>query len=205
MYYTDFSQLPKQHYDICYADPPWSFGDKMRGHSFSIEHEYQTQPLKWIQSLPVRDFCKPSSALLLWVPSPLLPDGLSTMKAWGFKFVTVAFCWSKRTTTGKDAVNLGRWTMGNVELCLLGRRGKIQRVTRNVRQLVHATRTRHSAKPPEVRARIETLFGPDTTKIELFARGAHDGWDQFGDTPEWPPSEVPDSQLALPNMQGVET
>ena len=25
-------------YNIVYADPPWSYNDKMHGHSFSLEH-----------------------------------------------------------------------------------------------------------------------------------------------------------------------
>ena len=29
-------------YNIIYADPPWNYGDKMTGHSFSLEHEYPT-------------------------------------------------------------------------------------------------------------------------------------------------------------------
>jgi N6-adenosine-specific RNA methylase IME4 len=39
----------------------------------------------------------------------------------------------------------------------------------------------HSVKPDEIMRRIEKLFGPNTTKIELFARRAVDGWDRWGD------------------------
>lgn len=204
MYYTDFSAVPRGHYSICYADPPWSYGDKMTGHSFSLDHEYPTQRLEWIKNLPVREIVALSSALLLWVPSPQLPAGLAVMKSWGFTYVTVAFCWSKLTPRGKDAVNLGRWTMGNVELCLLGRRGKIQRATRNVRQLIRAVRTKHSAKPAEARTRIETLFG-EVPRIELFARGEQPGWDQFGNTPQWGEGHVSGSQLAVPELSSVDS
>lgn len=38
-------------YQIIYADPPWSYGDKMAGHSFSLDHEYPTQGTDWICSL----------------------------------------------------------------------------------------------------------------------------------------------------------
>lgn len=182
MYYTDFSQVPRGHYYVVLADPPWAYGDKMTGHSFSLDHEYQTQPKKWIESLPVQQIAAASSTLLLWVPSPLLPDGLAVMRAWGFKFKTVAFVWSKRTTLGKEVANLGRWTMGNVELCLLGTRGRPQRVARNVRQLIVAERRRHSAKPEEAACRIERLFGT-APRVELFARTAREGWDQFGNEP----------------------
>ena len=105
------------------------------------------------------------------------------MKAWGFKFVTVAFVWSKHTANGKKVANLGRWTMGNVEICLLGRKGKPQRVCKNIRQLVEAERFRHSAKPEEVRKRIVDLMG-DVSRIELFARQKTEGWDVWGNEVE---------------------
>lgn len=192
MYYTDFGSVPRGHYSVVYADPPWSYGDKMTGHSFSLDHEYQTQPLRWIQSLPVSGIALKSSVLLLWVPSPHLPIGLETMRAWGFKFKTIAFVWSKRTSRGLEVANLGRWTMGNVELCLLGTRGQPQRAVKNVRQLITAARTRHSEKPEEAALRIERLFG-DVPRIELFARGERAGWDQFGNQPEWS-REAPSSR-----------
>ena len=184
MYFTDFSQLPRQHYSVIYADPPWSYGDKMAGHSFSLDHEYATMRLGDIKALSVGDVAAKDSACLMWVTSPMLPDGLAVMKAWGFKYVTVAFCWVKHLASGKDAVNLGRWTMGGCEICLLGRRGKIQRVAKNIRQIVRSVRGRHSEKPAEVRMRIEQLFG-DVPRIELFARGSVEGWDQWGNEQEF--------------------
>lgn len=179
MYYTDFNEIPQGKYELILADPPWPYKDKMKGHSFSLDHEYQTQPLKWIKELPVSSIASPNSAILMWAVSPQLDDAMDVMKAWGFKYVTVAFVWSKLTSTGKKVSNLGRWTMGNVELCLLGRRGKIQREVKNVKQLIEAERTKHSRKPDEIFDRTDQLFG-DVPRIELFARGEHDGWDQFG-------------------------
>ena len=40
-------------YQVIYADPPWSYNDKMAGHSFSLDHEYDTQSKDWIEKLPV--------------------------------------------------------------------------------------------------------------------------------------------------------
>jgi N6-adenosine-specific RNA methylase IME4 len=184
MYYTDWSAIPTEQYEVIYADCPWPYKDVMKGHSFSLDHEYITQPLKWIKELPVKSIAAKDAALLMWVPSPLLPDGLDVMKSWGFKFKTIAFVWSKRSVHGKEIANMGRWTMGNVEIVLLGTRGKPQRVIKNVRQLVTAERTKHSRKPEEVRTRIENLFG-DRRRIELFARGDVSGWDAFGNEPAW--------------------
>lgn len=184
MYFTgDLSQLAGSDYEIAYADSPWSFKDKMRGHSFSLDHEYQTQEVSSIERLPVKDIMAKDSVLFMWGVSALTPECFQVMKAWGFKFKTLAFCWSKETVNGKDVTNLGKWTMGNVELCWLGVRGRPKRITRNVRQLVRAVRTIHSAKPPEVRERIVTLMG-ELPRIELFARGEPgEGFDGWGDEP----------------------
>jgi site-specific DNA-methyltransferase (adenine-specific) len=170
-------------YQIIYADPPWSYNDKMSGHSFSLDHEYITQSKNWIADLPVGGIAEKDSVLFLWAVSPQLPEALEVMKAWGFKYITVAFCWSKHTVNKKKVSNLGRWTMGNVEVCLLGRKGKPQRICKNIKQLVEAERTTHSKKPQEVRDRIVALMG-DVPRIELFAREKTAGWDVWGNEVE---------------------
>lgn len=175
--------MNEKKYSIIYADPPWSYSDKMSGHSFSLDHEYETQSKNWIANLPVGGISAKNSVLFLWAVSPLLPEALQVMEAWGFKYKTLAFVWSKETKHGKKVANLGRWTMGNVELCLLGVKGKNTRAIKNVRQLVEAERTKHSKKPDEVRNRIVELMG-DLPRVELFAREQTEGWDVFGNEVE---------------------
>ena len=180
-------------YQIIYADPPWSFNDKMSGHSFSLDHEYETQDLEWIKRLKVKEITDKNCVLFLWAVSPLLPDALEVMAEWGFRYKTLAFCWSKIESGGAWVHNLGRWTMGNVELCLLGVKGHPERITKNIKQLVVALRTEHSKKPDIVRNRIVKLMG-DLPRIELFARddGNKDmfnynrleGWDCWGNEVE---------------------
>lgn len=178
----DTLAFPNKKYDIIYADPPWSYNDKMKGHSFSLDHEYKTQSKQWISHLPVPDITADTACLFLWVTSPLLDEGIQVLLDWGFTYKTVAFCWSKDTVHGKKVSNLGKWTMGNVELCLLGVKGKPNswRKDKSIKQLVQAIRTKHSAKPPEVRERIVQLLG-NRPRIELFARGTFPGWDVWGD------------------------
>jgi len=180
--------FPDKKYQIIYADPPWSYSDKGFGKrpdstlksSFAPEAgRYVTTSLSAIECLPVCRIANKDCVLLLWATSPLLPEALRVMRAWGFKFKTIAFVWSKVTVIGKEVANLGRWTMGNVELVLLGTRGSPKRLRRNIRQLVVAERVRHSSKPCAVRGRIEELFG-DRPRIELFARRRADGWDAWG-------------------------
>jgi len=65
------------------------------------------------------------------------------------------------------------------ELCLLGKIGQPQRISKEVKQIVIAPRSKHSEKPKEVRNRIVKLMG-DLPRIELFAREKTDGWDSWG-------------------------
>lgn len=46
--------------------------------------------------------------------------------------------------------------------------------------VLRAPRGRHSAKPAEVRRRIDDLMGPDLPRVELFARERAPGWDAWG-------------------------
>ena len=163
--------FPNKKYQIIYSDPPWSYNDKMSGHSFSLDHEYETQSKQWISKLPVRDISEKDCCLFLWVTSPLLDEGIQVLQDWGFKYKTIAFVWSKYSKHGKEISNLGRWTMGNVELCILGVKGNPNkwRQDNSIKQLVKAERTKHSKKPGEVRKRIIQLLG-DRSRIELFAR-----------------------------------
>lgn len=176
----------KKKYKIIYADPPWSYKDTQQSGGtafFGASVRYPTMNNLSIAELPIKDLTDKDCALFLWATSPLLPEALLTMEKWGFKFKTLAFCWNKKTKTGKWVSNMGRWTMGNVELCFLATKGKPQRVIKNVKQLVIAERTTHSRKPDEVRNRIVELMG-DLPRIELFAREKTEGWDVFGNEVE---------------------
>jgi site-specific DNA-methyltransferase (adenine-specific) len=75
--------------------------------------------------------------------------------------------------------------MGNVELCILGVKGKPNswRIDKSIKQLVQAERTIHSRKPNEVRERIVNLLG-NRSKIELFAREKVENWDAWGNEVE---------------------
>jgi site-specific DNA-methyltransferase (adenine-specific) len=180
--------FPNKKYSIIYADPPWSYGDRGFGKrpngslTTSMNPEsgrYNTMTLLDIMRLPVRKISNRNSVLLLWATSPLLPEALHVMQAWGYLFKTVAFVWSKITSTGKEVANLGQYTLGNVEYVLLGTKGSLPRQSRCVRQLVTAERTEHSAKPDEVKNRIVELYG-NVPRIELFARSITPGWDVWG-------------------------
>lgn len=170
-------------YQILYVDPPWDYkgqtqhngkGGKETGGA--IKH-YPTMKLPALKAMkPMIDELADEDCLLfMWATNPHLDQAIDLMKAWGFKWATVAFVWDKQK------VNPGFYTMSQCELCLLGKRGKIPspRGARNVRQLVSALRGRHSEKPQEIRDRIVQMF-PTQKRIELFARQKTAHWDAWG-------------------------
>jgi len=181
--------FPDKKYQIIYADPPWSYNDKMSGHSFSLDHEYETQSIDWIKKLPINKISDKNCVLFIWAVSPQIEEALDVIDAWGFKFKTVAFVWGKRSCNGKDISNLGRWTMGNIEQVFLATKGTPKRIKKDVKQLVLDERTIHSKKPSQIRNRIVELMG-DIPRIELFSRDKNEGWDSWG-------NEVPSSEQKL--------
>ena len=134
------------------------------------------------------DIAEADCALFLWATDPMLPDALRTMESWGFRYRTVAFVWAKLNSRAPAsgfsaddfAIGTGYWTRANPEMCLLGTRGKPQRVSRAVRRLVIANRREHSRKPDAVADGIVELMG-DVSRIELFARESRAGWESWGD------------------------
>ena len=118
--------------------------------------------------------------MFLWVTSPNLDVGINVLNEWGFKYKTVAFCWLKTNKDKSYFMGLGGYTRANVELCLLGIKGKLKRLNKGIRQVIVSPREKHSKKPNEIRKRILLLYG-DLPRIELFARQKTKGWDVWGD------------------------
>jgi len=182
--------FPNKKYNIIYADPPWHFSSKelqkYNGKRFtSMEKHYKTQSKDWIKQLPVLNIVKNDCALFLWTTDAHMKEAIETMESWGFKYITIAFVWEKKTVTGKTVHNLGAWTMKNYEMCLLGTRGTMLKYKKvnNIPQKVEELRGKHSKKPGKVRKNIELLFG-DLPRIELFAREKTEGWDVWGNEVE---------------------
>lgn len=187
--------LPAMCFSVLYADPPWAFRRSAlinRGHARAVEKEYPTMQPDEIAALPVGLIAEPNAVLFLWATGPKLPQALSVMRSWGFEYRTIAFVWIKLTTRAdKPFFGMGFYTRANAELVLVGTRGKgLRRRDASVRQVVLdvydgpseeqiASRIgRHSAKPDEVRMRIERLYeGP---RIELFAREQVRDWYVWG-------------------------
>ncbi len=165
------------------ADPPWRFIN--RTGKVAPEHRrlsrYQTLTTDEICKLPVSQLADQPAHLYLWVPNALLPDGLRVLESWGFEYKS-NIVWHKiRKDRGSDGRGVGFYFRNVTELLLFGVRGKNARTEAPARSQVNyiASRKReHSRKPDEQYELIESCSrGPF---LELFARGARDGWTYWG-------------------------
>lgn len=178
-------------YQVILADPPWHHASRSpKGQtSRSPSHHYRTMALPEIAALPVGQVAARDCHLFMWTTGPHLEQSFSIIKAWGFRYSSLAFVWVKRKKSESDDAMLfmdkrdlftgmGYTTRQNVEILLLGRRGKPQRLSKSVHQVIVSPRREHSRKPIEAHSRIETYCpGP---RLELFARERREGWDAWG-------------------------
>lgn len=167
-----------KQYQLIYADPPWQYRNKNTGGSMNsgADKKYQVMSLPDICNLPIFDITDKNCALFLWTTTPMLPDAFKVMRSWGFEYKTALY-WRKIMSLG-----LGFWYRGQVELVLLGIKGKLKAFRLQKANFIQTKALRHSEKPVEMRRLIEaTGLMP---RIELFARQKVDGWDVWGNEVE---------------------
>ena len=170
-------------YSTIYADPPWRFQNrtgKVAPENKKL-NRYETMSLEEIEALPVSQIASEKSHLYIWVPNALLPEGLAVMKAWGFEYKS-NIVWEKIRKDGEpDGRGVGFYFRNVTEILLFGIRGSNNRTLAPARSLVNLIRTQkreHARNPDEIVPLIERCSpGPF---IELFARGARNGWDMWG-------------------------
>ncbi len=183
-------------YQIIYADPAWKFGSRLANGNdkngivnlkqVKIGDNYTVMTTDDICRLPVKNITADDAVLFLWTTDAHLEEAMKVINAWGFKYKTIGFTWLKKEQSGVQSCYVGFWTCKCGEICLLATKGNMSKYLkkRNVRQLVQATRGKHSEKPDEVRKRIVEMFGDELLKVELFARQNHTGWDAWGNEVE---------------------
>ena len=219
---TGLPKLEAGKYKTIYADPPWAEvggGQICRG----AQNHYGVMKQKDLLALApeVRRVTAENAHLYLWVTNNFLQDGLDLAKEWGFTYKTMI-------TWGKEKFGIGQYYRGMSEQCLFAVKGNLPYKTAKVpltdkeiksmvkagkpipedgmverRQqgttLLLAPRMEHSAKPLEMRQRIEKVsYEP---RLELFGRlNVPASWDAIGleldepyleSTPELPPDAFP--------------
>lgn len=162
-------------YQVIYADPPWRY-DFSKSNSREIENQYPTMTVQEICQLPIP--AADNSALYLWATAPKLLEALEVMLAWGFQY-------KSHSIWDKERVGMGYWFRGQHELLMVGVKGKFSPPAQNLRvsSVIRERRTEHSRKPNKVRELIMSWY-PEKSKVELFAREKHAGWDAWGNEVE---------------------
>jgi len=130
--------------------------------------------------------------LFLWSTNPHLPDALQVIEAWGFEYKT-NIVWVK------DKAGLGFIVRGQHEVLLIATRGDFPAPLPAVRppSVITAPRREHSRKPDEAYEVIERMY-PDLPKIELFARGAREGWEAWGNQANGDGLDIPECLRRTP-------
>lgn len=179
------AQPAPTEYSVIYADPPWNYDDKATARGGAVLHYKTTRDTDLASmQIPAAKDC----ALFMWATFPKIHDAIALMQAWGFEYKTAAFLWVKANKKATDSPfwGMGNWTRANAEVCLLGVKGKPQRQSKGVHQLIVEPEIitdpvmEHSRKPACVRDKIVELMG-DVPRLEMFAREATPGWFVFGD------------------------
>lgn len=165
------------------ADPPWRFSN--RTGKVAPEHRrldrYSTMDLDAIKSLPLSDVCAKNAHLYLWVPNALLPEGLSVMEAWGFRYISNIVWAKRRKDGGPDGRGVGFYFRNVTEILLFGVRGSMRTLSpaRSQVNMIETRKREHSRKPDEQYSLITSCSpGP---YLEMFARHPQDGWTVWGD------------------------
>jgi N6-adenosine-specific RNA methylase IME4 len=177
-----FGDLPLFGHDVLYVDPPWPFENySTKGESRNPNRHYETMSIDQIKALPVGHLAAGNCALFMWCVDPHLDSAIDVIRAWGFRFVTVAFTWVKRSK--KDTgwhMGTGYYTRANPEICVMATNGRPGTpADRGVRQLIIEPVREHSRKPERVYDDIERMY-PGKRYLELFARKEHPGWKAWG-------------------------
>lgn len=107
---------------VIYADPPWSYDNKKTGRDMKhgAGDKYDLMSNEDIAAMPIHDITQKNSVCFMWVTVPLLPEGLATLKAWGFEYKTM-ITWRKIMSLG-----LGYWFRGQTEHIILGVKGNVK-------------------------------------------------------------------------------
>lgn len=165
------------------ADPPWRFTN--RTGKVAPEHRrldrYSTLDLNEICALPVADIVAKNAHLYLWIPNALLQDGLRTLEAWGFRYVSNIVWAKRRKDGGPDGRGVGFYFRNVTEILLFGVRGSMRTLqpARSQVNMIETRKREHSRKPDEQYKLIEACSpGP---YLEMFARHPRPGWNVWGD------------------------
>lgn len=189
-------------YNVIYADPPWrqkagrplSGGYKKENGmqvfnpvgNKSAELPYKTMTIEEIKSLPIKEIADEDAHLYIWVTNKYLIDVGEVIRAWGFKYSTT-LVWCKKPIGN----GMGGTFRVSTEFLVFATKGRLKSKKSITGTWFEVKRKYingypcHSKKPDFFRDMIDSVS--PGSRIELFARESHNGWDAWG-------NEAPESQ-----------
>lgn len=182
-------------YNVIYADPPW---EQKAGRPLSGGYKtedgkqvfnpkgnkseplpYPTMCLEAIKALPIKSLAAKDAHLYIWVTNKYLMEVGEIVKAWGFKYLTT-LVWCKKPIGD----GMGGTYKVSTEFLVFATRGKLK-AQKGINGTWFDVKRKyvngypcHSKKPDFFRDMIASVS--DGTKLELFAREKHEGWDTWG-------------------------
>ncbi len=175
-----------RQYKCVVVDPPWDQGKtgkrKVRPNQ-GTELPYSTMTYREIVAVPVGEWAAEDAFIWLWATNsksrssgkPILVQAFALLDDWGFNYYTT-LTWDKST----GPCPFGPYQI-TTEHCLFGYRGKCRFPKSSIgkmKTLFEAPVTKHSEKPALFYRNIGHYF--DGSKLDVFARRHHDGFDAWG-------------------------
>ena len=170
----DSPPLPKDVFNVIYADPPWKYDNTGLVGMIEKQAHYPTMSLENICKLKIPSF--KNSILFLWVTNPFLREGLQVCEAWGFNYKS-NIVWIKRNL---KKPGIGFYVRGQHELLFICTKGSMLPTSNIVvSSIIEADIDEHSKKPEQGYNLIEKLY-PNGKYLELFARDTRKNWTSWG-------------------------
>ena len=164
-----------ERFSTIYADPPWQYGNQAT--RASTDNHYGTMTVEQICNEPVSELAEDNAHLHLWTTNAFLNDAFDVIDAWGFVYKS-CFVWVK------PQMGIGNYWRVSHEFLLLGIRGKTPFRERDEKSWGVFDRGEHSAKPDEIRQKIERVSpGP---YLEMYGRQSPlvSSWTVYGNQVE---------------------
>lgn len=169
--------LPEGKYRTIVIDPPWPIEKilrEVRPNQFDID--YPTMTIDEIKALPIQDKADENGChIYLWTTHKFLPTAFDILEAWGARYQCL-LTWVKNV-----GMTPFSW-MYSTEHCLFARIGDLDLLKMGKRLDFNAKVREHSRKPDEFYELVKEV-SPET-RLDMFGRGEHDGFDVWGNEPD---------------------
>ena len=157
------------------ADPPWpqpmAGKYKSRKHGRPDKLPYKTMTVEDIAALSVPQLADHAAHLYLWTTAGFLREAFEVIDAWGFVYKT-NMVWVK------PQMGIGNYVRLSHEHLMIGLKGKTRTKGSSQKSWIEANRTKHSRKPEEFRAAIESMS--DGPYLEMYGRQPIASWVVYG-------------------------